>query len=217
MEDICSKLTAALKGAVMQEHSLSLSHIVILRPRTVPKTTSGKIARSWCRRAFIQKTLNSIYVATFNDDTKLTSTFEIHQDNPANGTGRGAVNPETIRSLDKKEIMTRLKADISRVVSMPPASIPEDTDLATIMDSLTLSQFKGLLEAKYATQLSDEYLFSEGLNLRKLVEIVKLGYAPDDNAELGEGGATNATMTNQKSGGLAGALGCPAHFVCAIM
>eukprot|EP00554_Chaetoceros_debilis_P015284 CAMPEP_0194124154 /NCGR_PEP_ID=MMETSP0150-20130528/57438_1 /TAXON_ID=122233 /ORGANISM="Chaetoceros debilis, Strain MM31A-1" /LENGTH=762 /DNA_ID=CAMNT_0038817741 /DNA_START=36 /DNA_END=2324 /DNA_ORIENTATION=+ len=218
VEDVCSKLTTALKGAVMQEHSLSLSHIVILRPRTVPKTTSGKIARTWCRRAFIENKLNSIYVATFNDDKKLTSSFEIDQDNPVNGAGgRSPVNPETIRSLDKKEIMTRLKSDISRVVSMPPASIPGDTDLATMMDSLTLSQFKGLLEGKYATQLSDEYLFSEGLNLSKLVEIVKLGYAPDDNAEPGEPGATSPATTNQKAGGVAGALGCPAHFICAIM
>ena len=34
------------------------SSVVLIRTRTIPKTTSGKIARSWCRRAYLDGSLN---------------------------------------------------------------------------------------------------------------------------------------------------------------
>ena len=42
----------AARVAIAQEHGVALSHVRVLRARTVPKTTSGKIARRWCKRAF---------------------------------------------------------------------------------------------------------------------------------------------------------------------
>jgi len=102
---------------------------------------------------------------------------------------------------------------------MPPSSLPLDSDMATMMDSLSLSQFKGLLEAQYATKLSDEYLFREGSTIHKLVEVVKLGYAPDDeNDESGGAGAGSShAMVSQSQGGLSAALGCPPGVCCVVM
>jgi hypothetical protein len=92
-----------------------------------------------------------------------------------------------------------------------------------MMDSLTLSQFKGLLETQYATMLSDEYLFREGSNVLKLVEIVKIGYAPDD-IDGERGAASSGIVRNgassssapQTHGGLSHAMGCPPGICCNI-
>jgi hypothetical protein len=35
-----------------------LTSVVLLKTRTIPKTTSGKIARSWCRRGYQEGTLS---------------------------------------------------------------------------------------------------------------------------------------------------------------
>jgi hypothetical protein len=92
-----------------------------------------------------------------------------------------------------------------------------------MLDSLTISQFKGLLESHYAVKLSDEYLFRESTTVMKLSDIVKLGYAPDDTSTAGHGvGAGNATPRQSSaqvgaSKGLAGALGCPPGVVCVIL
>ena len=208
LQSECSALAEKLKATINQEHSLSLSHVVILRPRSVPKTTSGKITRAGCRKAFIQKTLQAIHAISFNSIKN--ASFEIHQDNPK------SVDPETIRRMEKSEIKAKLTQDIGRIISMPASSVPLNNDLATMMDSLSLSQFKGLIEAQYATTFSDEYLFREGTTVSKLVEVVKLGYAPDDTTDAdGNGGAPPVASTS--NGGLAEAMGCPPGVCCVVM
>ncbi len=212
VESMCSGLVKALKGSIMQEHSLALSHVVILRPRTIPKTTSGKIARAWCRKAFMNKTLNSIYSTSFSNNQQESN----GSSRVVNGPRQRAVDPQTIRSMEKSEILSKLKADISNIVSIPATSISTNSDLATMMDSLSLSQFKGQLEVQYATTLSDEYLFREGSTINKLVEVVKLGYAPDDNEENGAGSSSPPAAAGS-AGGVAGALGCPPGVCCTVM
>ena len=54
-----------------------------------------------------------------------------------------------------------------------------------MMDSMTVSQLKGLLTFEYATEISDEFLFRETSNVEGLCEVVKRGYALDDTR--GEG------------------------------
>jgi acyl carrier protein len=139
-------------------------------------------------------------------------------------TTNGAMKPGDIaklRSLGRDEILARLKVDVSRVASIPVESVDKNAALVTMMDSLTLSQLKGLLERNYAVKLSDEYLFRESTTLQKLVDVVKLGHAPDDS-EAGGGanaGAAHAPAPPNpgRAAGLAGALGCPPGVVCAIL
>lgn len=50
-----------IREVVSQEHGLSIRIVCLLRTRTVPKTTSGKIARSWCRRGLMDGTLSILY------------------------------------------------------------------------------------------------------------------------------------------------------------
>ena len=45
-------VVAALRAAVMRDHGLALSSVVLLVPHAARKTTSGKIARQWSLRAF---------------------------------------------------------------------------------------------------------------------------------------------------------------------
>lgn len=45
------------RKSIAAEHGVMLSCVILLKTRTIPKTTSGKIARSWCRRGYVEGTL----------------------------------------------------------------------------------------------------------------------------------------------------------------
>jgi hypothetical protein len=82
--------------------------------------------------------------------------------------------------------------------------------MISFMDSINMSQFKGLLEAQYGTKLSDEYLFREDVNISKLTDVVRLGFAADDQ----QGAGTNSSAP---TGGVGNALGCPPGVCCTIL
>lgn len=218
VESLCAPLANQIRAAINKEHSLGITEIVFLQTRTVPKTSSGKIARAWCRKGFVAGTLKVVFRKSFKMSN--ASSFEIEP--TENGTPapvrQSRLAPEAIRALSKEAILAKLMTDISRVGSIPEESIEKKVALVTMMDSLTLSQFKGLLESHYSVKISDEYLFRESTTVTKLVEVIKLGYAPDDTD--GEGGANSGAPPASSPGapgGLAGALGCPPGVVCVIL
>lgn len=51
------EVETALREALAKEHELSLEGLALIRPRTIPKTTSGKIQRQACRRAWLEGSL----------------------------------------------------------------------------------------------------------------------------------------------------------------
>ena len=220
IESLCSPLAKSIRSAINQEHSLGISSIAFLKTRTVPKTSSGKIARAWCRKGYIAKTLQVVYETSFkqtNDPAPLeieTTINGVQHPNgidAATGTKKDAA---TIRAMTKEDILESLVTDITRVGSIPKADVDTKVPLVTMLDSLTISQFKGLLENNYHIRISDEYLFRESTTVTKLVEVVKLGHAPDD----GDGENAAAMVAGPgNAGGLAGCLGCPPGVVCVIL
>jgi acyl-CoA synthetase (AMP-forming)/AMP-acid ligase II len=56
------EIVACIREAVANEHEIALDSIVLIRPGTIPKTTSGKIQRSLARRMWLQNSLEAIDV-----------------------------------------------------------------------------------------------------------------------------------------------------------
>ncbi|MEW2624631.1 amino acid adenylation domain-containing protein [Streptomyces sp. NPDC048106] len=52
-EDELPSVAEAITAAVRQEHGISLADVVLLAPRQVPKTSSGKVQRLDCRAAYV--------------------------------------------------------------------------------------------------------------------------------------------------------------------
>lgn len=215
---VCADLAKLIKGAINQEHSLAIMELVFLKPRTIPKTSSGKIARAWCRKAYISQTMEAMYRQSFKRGS--TQPFEIEDDRSkieSEGKPTASLSVSEIRAMSKEAIMHKLIGDVARVASIEPQSIEKGAALVTMMDSLTITQFKGMFENSYAVKISDEYMFRESTTMTKLVEIVKLGYAPDDG-EDGAGSAQHAVDSGMgHAKGLAGWLGCPPGVKCVIL
>jgi acyl-CoA synthetase (AMP-forming)/AMP-acid ligase II/alkylation response protein AidB-like acyl-CoA dehydrogenase/acyl carrier protein len=50
----------AIRGAVSHRHGLHTAAIVLIRPATLPRTSSGKVQRRLCARAFQERTLEQV-------------------------------------------------------------------------------------------------------------------------------------------------------------
>jgi acyl carrier protein len=220
IETVCLPLADQVFKSINQEHSLAIGQIAFLRAKTVPKTTSGKIARAWCRKGLLTGSLQIVYTKTFKTSM---GESEIEDSSSKPQWSSDPLRPEQLkelRAMDRQSILTKLIADVANVTSLSPDLIDKETSIISILDSMSISQFSGLLESSYGVKISDHYLFNESTTLVKLVDVVKLGYAPDD--ECGDGAnlaASNDGLQSEgKAKGLAGALGCPPGVVlCNIM
>lgn len=50
-----------IRQAVTNNHSLQIFAVILIRPASIPKTSSGKIMRHSCRSGFLNKSLNTVY------------------------------------------------------------------------------------------------------------------------------------------------------------
>ena len=65
------EVISAISQAVSQEYELAIDTIVLLKPGSIPKTSSGKIQRSVCRQKFIDGTIeNVIFKRSMNQISK---------------------------------------------------------------------------------------------------------------------------------------------------
>jgi len=227
LKSIGEAITSAVRSEISKEFSLSLSCIVLLKARSVPKTTSGKISRSKARKAFLSGSLLEVYRCNFKESNGNSSSPNSLIEVASGATEAGTKNPpaarapilppSNVQSLDRKEIRELLLNAVSQIANTDKSLVSDTAPLNTFMDSVSLAQMKGMLEGQYGVKpLSDEYLFRDTTTLNKLVEIVKVGTAQDDTTT-----STHAATDTQspsvsvgQTGGIAGALGCPPGVVC---
>ena len=207
LTSICESIANKVRSEIFKEHALALESIVLVKPRTIPKTTSGKIQRSKTCAAFINKSLQELYRKDFDGSEIGAYGDALPSKKDLADKTKGTSNaikktPEEIRELAYKEIKEMLINSISQIAQVGKNEIKDNVALSTFMDSVSLAQFKGLLETTYGVKaFSDEYLFRDTTTVKKLVNVVKAGSAPDD------GDGSGAVKQAAGSGG-PGCCGC---------
>lgn len=104
-----------IRSEVFKEHSLSLSCIVLVKPKTMPKTTSGKIQRSRAQQGFITKKLQEVYRKEYPvGDVADFGYVEDKEEKEETSSPAKDLTPAEIRALDKAAIRTMLLDSISQ-------------------------------------------------------------------------------------------------------
>lgn len=182
LEDFKAAVEAA-RSAVAMTHGLAITVICLLRTRTIPKTTSGKIARAWCRKGFLAGTLEIVYRWESSneptDDENLASAVAAEADDvPEAGdaaaeAGGGAeadnvtasppsaisaaaaavhasLTPEEVRAMPMADLLVAVERALAEIAGAAlPASIDKNASLVAMgLDSMTLVQFKGVIEKR---------------------------------------------------------------------
>lgn len=64
--EACDEITNAIRQALLKEHLLEPSAIVLIRQGSIPRTSSGKIKHYECRQRFLDGTLEIVYRAAYH-------------------------------------------------------------------------------------------------------------------------------------------------------
>lgn len=184
-----------VRKTISSNHGIHLASVCLLETRSVPKTTSGKIARSWCRRAFLEKRLKLLKQSDASSNVETGDDLFIDE-NDVDGKGapsavaplgRASIADEEaplteadVRGLSLEEIVARLErlliivSNQSGAALLPP--IDREAPLSTLgLDSLTVVQFNGALQKRFFCSLPDDFLFSQKATLNELSQSVARG------------------------------------------
>ncbi|XP_047319723.1 uncharacterized protein LOC124923793 [Impatiens glandulifera] len=146
---------------VAEEHGVTIASIVLVKPRTISKTTSGKIKRFECLNNFTKGTLSVIQQPSL-------------QELPVHITRQGSKTPTT-GNIHKKEIIDFLKGLLFEQTSIPVSNISITESLVSYgIDSIgvvraaqKLSVFLGVpvgaIDIFTATCIEDLACFAEAL------------------------------------------------------
>lgn len=191
-EDVVEKI----KTRVAEEHGVIVASVKLIKPRTISKTTSGKIKRFECLKQFIDGTLNIVPEPIIRKKF-LTRSF-------TTGTCREGKTPrpqlvsspiQTPTKVNIKEIVEFLKGLVSEQTGIPINDISTTENLVSYgLDSIgvvraaqKLSDFLGLpvgaVDIFTATCIAELAHFSENLLLKSQHEQMKI-ISPSYDSEL---------------------------------
>ncbi|WP_417737890.1 SDR family NAD(P)-dependent oxidoreductase [Rosistilla oblonga] len=132
------EVVSAIYSRVFQEHGLSLSGIVLLRPGSIPKTTSGKLQRRLTAKMFADGELKTLF------DWSPTAT-------PANvAADSNASSPvATERQTEVAELQTWLTAQVAALLKTPAETISATEPLALYgLTSVAAVRLAGMLSER---------------------------------------------------------------------
>ncbi len=107
------QIKRAVRGAVGTEHSVALKDVVLLPPRTVFKTSSGKIQRQACKAAYLAGTLKEV-------EPPVPPPDPLDERTPSSAETRAS--NDAIRSWLVARIATEIGLDEARVAVDQPVS-----------------------------------------------------------------------------------------------
>jgi acyl-CoA synthetase (AMP-forming)/AMP-acid ligase II len=167
---VYEEISASVRSRVSNEHGVSIYALVLVKPRSIYKTSSGKIARQRTMMGFKNKgELQAVYQWTVAEGA---AEEELKEDAPIE-----------VGSWDSPEDLLKKLCDDAAKFLGPEgkaAGVNPKTPLIDLgLDSMSLNQFKGLLTSKYSVKMSDEEMYSEETCIETIRDyILKNGVDP---------------------------------------
>ncbi|HTE52169.1 MAG TPA: AMP-binding protein, partial [Kofleriaceae bacterium] len=145
-------IARAIRLAIAEEHDASVDATLLLEPRSIPKTSSGKIQRHLCRAAFLAGELSVVHA------WRAGSVEEARPGEP------GA----ELASTDLPPRLAAVRACVAAALGVAPASIDADRPLTELgLDSLQAVEVQVALEEELGAALPFARIL-RGPSLRQL-------------------------------------------------
>ncbi|HKQ72778.1 MAG TPA: amino acid adenylation domain-containing protein [Blastocatellia bacterium] len=185
------EIAQAVSQAIASEHEVTLFDFVLLRPGTLPRTTSGKVRRSKCKIRYLEDRLEVV------KSSRAVASL------PALDNSKGISSPEQFAQSHFEGALSTVEQVIRSIVSqklrLPASLIAPDIPLMALgLDSLRGIELAHELESQFGCSLSLSQLL-ESASARTLAsQIVDLASAGvDDNHQY----AFHSSVSNQLSPG----------------
>ncbi|XP_052307263.1 uncharacterized protein LOC18097267 isoform X6 [Populus trichocarpa] len=188
-----------IKTRVAEEHGVTVASIKLIKPRTISKTTSGKIKRFECLKHFTDGTLNTVPDPFFAKRKLLRSFTTGTSKEGLTPRSRFATSPLPTAKFSKKEIVEFLKGLVSEQTGIPIKNISATESLVSYgIDSIgvvraaqKLSDFLGVpvgaVDIFTATCIADLASFSENLAMKSQPHLMNSqSYQPEPDIDSAE-------------------------------
>ncbi|KAB8332623.1 non-ribosomal peptide synthetase [Scytonema tolypothrichoides VB-61278] len=152
------EVIAAIRQAVVEEHEVQVYGVVLIKPGTIPKTSSGKIQRRATKADFLAGKLEVV-------SSSIQKTVDIDGNDQR-------LQRETLLALTPRECQPLLESyfqqQIARVLLIPLDEINPEQALSSLgLDSIKVFELKNRIEVDLEVIVSVADFF-EGLSLRSL-------------------------------------------------
>lgn len=215
---VCEQLAKRVRSACMQHHGVQLATVILCKDHTVPITTSGKIARRWCKRSYDAGTFETIFRWEEPDTDRSMAAAEDPSVEPGPAAALQDMEPISQADLDKilampdDELMEQMVQDAAAAVNFDEETLREQTDVALVtlgLDSLGLAQMKGILENQYGCPVPDQWMYFETTTLQECLLAVRMGGITEEQAD-----GTPLEIQQSPDGGNQLAQTCPCLLMC---
>ncbi|MFZ6028539.1 MAG: amino acid adenylation domain-containing protein [Chloroflexota bacterium] len=174
----------SIRQTVAEAFTVQVHSIVLINPGSLPKTSSGKVQRHACRKAFIENKLEPIASHTLDEKEAQPELSEEE------------FSLETLSSIPPENRFSRLgiclQAELAKILQIPASHIALTTPLTnTGLDSLSAVQLANILESRLGISMPMADLL-QGCNVEQLVSKVltalsqKTGPNPDSFLSIGQ-------------------------------
>jgi acyl-CoA synthetase (AMP-forming)/AMP-acid ligase II/acyl carrier protein len=175
-----ASLCGKIRAAIAREHGVRATLIVLLSPRSIPKTTSGKISRSRCKQALEAKQLSVLYR---NEDMIGGVDLDVDGEDAGDVDGvrdetmergakshNGAVAPEggekrlpsVITGESPERVYTVLLGELAQLLGVDKGDVDVNLPLQELgLDSMALTQLQGIVSQKFHVHVDEQVLYGE--------------------------------------------------------
>ncbi|GAB4243673.1 MAG: hypothetical protein Kow0049_33330 [Stanieria sp.] len=149
------EVITSIRQAVTETHEIEVYGVVLIKPGSIPKTSSGKIQRRATRNKFLESRL----------DTVASSVLETQEFVDAENN---LIKKEFLQLSPQELLAQYLQSQVARVLKRSPQDINLDHSLTSLgLDSLKVFDLKNQIEADLEVTIAIADLFS-GLTTRSL-------------------------------------------------
>lgn len=152
------EVTTAIRQAVTEEHDIQVYGVVLIKPGSIPKTSSGKIQRRACKAKFLDGNLSIIKNSVLDVADFIEPTHSLNRD-------ALLVLPPREGQLLLESYLQEL---VTQVLQIPSSQINLQQPLSSFgLDSLRVFELKTRIEVELEVPVLVEDFF-EGLSLAQL-------------------------------------------------
>jgi len=163
-----AEIVAALRAAVVAEHEAAVAEVVLLRPETLPRTSSGKVRRRACREAYLDGTLSVVGRSALDAALLNAPDAPAEPDADADAAADAALlTRETLLALSvdlRRAVLTDLvRGRAAAALRLPRSAVPADHPLSHQgLDSLAATALAHDLERRLGVALPVSDLLDDG-------------------------------------------------------
>jgi acyl-CoA synthetase (AMP-forming)/AMP-acid ligase II/acyl carrier protein len=157
--------------AVAEEHGLR-AYVALVKGGTLPRTTSGKIRRSECKRQFLENSL----VLLGDSRAPFSLTTDLAEQN-------GPSPDRTQNSHERQDVAETLRNMVAHVIGLPRPLVAIDKPLTALgLDSLQAGELKAAISDQWQIDLPWEMLL-EGPPIAELAVYVLAGLDSEQRSQ----------------------------------